>query len=81
MQRPLFQPEQGPLLHLSEKNRRTSGGLALGALHALYGQCLGGLHQQHAHAVEGQRAEDVGVAKNSGRLAAKVSASMQATVR
>ena len=60
MQRPLFQLEQGPLLHLSEKNRRTSGGLALGALHTLHGQCLGGLHQQHAHAVEGQRAEDVG---------------------
>ena len=80
MQRPLFRLEQGPLLHLLEKNRRTSGGLGLGALHALDGQCLGGLHQQHAHAVEGQRAEDVG-GKNSGRLAAKVSASMQATVR
>ena len=42
MQRPLFRLEQGPLLHLSEKNRRTSGGLALGALHTLHGQCLGG---------------------------------------
>ena len=42
MQRPLFRLEQRPLLHLSEKNRRTSGDLALGALHALYGQCLAG---------------------------------------
>ena len=47
-------------MHLSEKDRRTSGGLALGALHALHSQSFGGLHQQHAHAVEEHRTHDEG---------------------
>ena len=50
-------------------------------LDALDGQSLGGLHQQHAHAVEENGTHDEGNEENWGRWVARAVVSMQATVR